>query len=159
MRVVPDSAEPTDQRSAQKIECKIDSMCESQHHNPHLEHGMSDTSWKILLFMKRRPGMAVEAFREYYENHHAPLCAKYAKNLKRYIRRYIDAQPRPETDTFGEPPFDVITELWFDDEAMFKSTLTYITTTIMPDEIVEDEKKLFDRTSFRIATVVERESA
>jgi len=29
----------------------------------------------------------------------------------------------------------------------------------MPDGIVEDEKKLFDRTSFRTATVVERESA
>jgi uncharacterized protein (TIGR02118 family) len=82
---------------------------------------MSDTSCKILLFMKRRPGMTVEAFREYYENHHAPLCAKYAKNLKRYIRRYIDAQPHPETDTSGEPPFDVITELWFDDEASLKA--------------------------------------
>ncbi len=120
---------------------------------------MSDTNCKILLFMKRRPGMTVEAFRDYYENHHAPLCAKYAKHLKRYIRRYIDAQPHPETDTSGEPPFDVITELWFDDEASFKSTLAYITTTIMPDEIVEDERKLFDRTSFHIATVVERESA
>jgi uncharacterized protein (TIGR02118 family) len=120
---------------------------------------MLDINYKVLLFMKRRPGMTVEAFRDYYENHHAPLCAKYAKNLKRYIRRYIDAQPHPETDMSGEPPFDVITELWFDDEATFKSTLAYITTTIMPDEIVEDEKKLFDRTSFRIATVVERESA
>jgi hypothetical protein len=28
----------------------------------------------------------------------------------------------------------------------------------MPAEIVEDEKQLFDRTSFRIATVIERES-
>lgn len=120
---------------------------------------MSDVHYKVLLFMKRRSGMTVEAFRDYYENHHAPLCAKYATNLKRYIRRYIDAQPHPETETSGEPPFDVITELWFDDEAMFKSTLAYITTTIMPDEVVEDEKKLFDRTSFRIATVVERESA
>jgi hypothetical protein len=29
----------------------------------------------------------------------------------------------------------------------------------MPDGIVEDEKKLFDRPSFRTATVVEREPA
>jgi hypothetical protein len=29
----------------------------------------------------------------------------------------------------------------------------------MPDEVVQDEKRLFDRASFRIATVVERESA
>ena len=29
--------------------------------------------WKILLFMKRKPGMSVAAFRDYYENHHVPL--------------------------------------------------------------------------------------
>jgi hypothetical protein len=51
----------------------------------------------------------------------------------------------------------VITEFWFDDEAIFKGTVDYLTTTIMPDEIVEDERNLFDRSSFRIATVVERE--
>jgi uncharacterized protein (TIGR02118 family) len=120
---------------------------------------MSDVNYKVLLFMKRRPGMTVEAFRDYYENHHVPLCAKYTTGLKRYIRRYIDPLSHPETGPAGEPPFDVITELWFDDEAVFKGTLAYLTTTIMPDEVVEDEKKLFDRTSFRIATVMERESA
>ena len=119
---------------------------------------MADVTYKILMFMKRRPGMTVEAFRDYYENHHAPLCEKYTRNLKRYIRRFINPLPHPETGPVDELPFDVITELWFDDEAQFKGTVDYITTSIMPDEVVEDEKKLFDRTSFRIATVVERES-
>ena len=113
---------------------------------------------KILLFMKRRPGMSVEAFRDYYENSHAPLCAKYSSGMDRYIRRYIDPQPHPETGAFDDPPFDVITELWFENEKVFKATLRYITTTVMSDEIVADEKNLFDRASFRIATVVERES-
>jgi uncharacterized protein (TIGR02118 family) len=119
---------------------------------------MSDATYKILLLMKRRPGMSVQAFRDYYENHHAPLAEKYSESVKRYIRRYVDPHPHPETGPVDELPYDVITELWFDDEAVFKGTLDYITTTIMPDEIVEDEKKLFDRSSFRIATVVERES-
>jgi uncharacterized protein (TIGR02118 family) len=118
---------------------------------------MSEVTYKILLFMKRRPGMTVDAFRDYYENRHVPLCSKYVTNLKRYIRRYIEPQSHPETGPFDNPPFDVITELWFDDEALFKGTLNYITTTIMPDEVVADEKNLFDRTSFRIATLVERE--
>jgi uncharacterized protein (TIGR02118 family) len=119
---------------------------------------MADEIYKILLFMKRRPDITVEAFRDYYETRHAPLATKSSAGLSRYIRRYIDPQPHPETGVPGELPFDVITELWFDNEATFKGTLRYITTNIMPAEIVEDEKQLFDRTSFRIATVIERES-
>lgn len=119
---------------------------------------MYNLTYKILLLMKRRPGMTVEAFRDYYENHHAPLCEKYTTSVKRYLRRYINSQPHPETGPVSELPYDVITELWFDDEAQFKGTLAYITTSIMPDEIIADEKKLFDRSSFRIATVTERES-
>jgi len=119
---------------------------------------MSEKTYKILLLMKRKPGISVAAFRDYYETRHAPLAEKYGAGTNRYIRRYIDPQPHPETG-INELPYDVITELWYRDEADFKATLNYITTSIMPDEIVEDEKNLFDRASFRIATVVEHESA
>jgi uncharacterized protein (TIGR02118 family) len=119
---------------------------------------MTAATYKIILFMKRRPGMSVEAFREYYENSHAPLCESYMSGVSRYVRRYIDPQPHPETGPVDELPFDVITELWFEDEAVFRATLAYTTTTVMPDVIVEDERNLFDRTSFRIATVVEHDS-
>lgn len=119
---------------------------------------MSGQMWKILLFMKRRPDITVEQFREYYETRHAPLAEKYSSGVSRYIRRYIDPQPHPETGEWSDGP-DVITELWFEDEKVYRSTLSYISSSLMPDEIVEDEKNLFDRASFRIATVVERESA
>jgi uncharacterized protein (TIGR02118 family) len=114
--------------------------------------------YKILLPMKRRPGMTTEEFRDYYENRHAPLAAKYSAALTRYVRRYLEPHPHPETGEAGELPYDVITELWFEDEETFRSTLQYITTTKMPPEIVEDEIQLFDRSSFRILTVVERET-
>jgi uncharacterized protein (TIGR02118 family) len=119
---------------------------------------MSDAPYKILLFMKRRPDLSVEQFRDYYESRHVPLCMKYASGLSRYIRRFINPQPHPETGPAGEPAFDVITEMWFDDEATYKATLGYITTSIMPDDVVADEKNLFDRSSFRIATVTEKET-
>ena len=118
---------------------------------------MADQTYKILLFMKRRPDISVEAFRDYYESKHAPLAEKYSSGVSRYIRRYIDPQPHPETGEFTDAP-DVITELWFDNEETYRGTLAYITTSLMPDEIIEDEKNLFDRMAFRIATVVERES-
>jgi uncharacterized protein (TIGR02118 family) len=113
---------------------------------------------KILLFMKRKPGMSMEAFKDYYETRHAPLAAKYSTNLQRYIRRFITPQTHPETGPGGEMAFDVITELWCKDKASFDALLGYITTSIMPDFIVEDEKNLFDRASFKIATVVEYET-
>jgi uncharacterized protein (TIGR02118 family) len=116
------------------------------------------TYYKILLPMKRKPGMSVEAFRDYYENHHAPFCEQFSTSVSRYIRRYLDAHPHPENGEPGELPYDVITELWFDDEAVFKGTLAYLTSAIMPDEVVADEQNLFDRSSFRIVTVTERES-
>jgi uncharacterized protein (TIGR02118 family) len=116
------------------------------------------TYYKILLFMKRRPGMSVEAFRDYYENRHVPLCMKYTSAVKRYIRRYVNPLPHPETGPFDNPPFDVITELWFDDKAVFDGTVQYLTTSLMPDEVINDEKNLFDRTSFRLATVTEVET-
>jgi hypothetical protein len=119
---------------------------------------MTDNSFKILLFMKRRPDISIEAFRDYYETRHAPLAERHSQGIKRYIRRYLDPQPHPETGPAAELPFDVITELWFDNEQIFRATVGYITTTIMPDEIIADERHLFDRSSFRIATVVERES-
>jgi hypothetical protein len=115
-------------------------------------------TYKILMFMKRRAGMTVEAFQEYYEQHHAPLCAAYSSGLGRYMRRFLTAHPNPETGAACELEFDVITELWFEDEKVFRGTLKYLSTSIMPDEVVEDEKRLFDRTKTRMATVVECES-
>lgn len=116
------------------------------------------TDYKILMFMKRRPGMSVEAFRDYYEHRHVPLVLKHGAGMTRYLRRFIDPQPHPETGSWHEPEFDVITELWFDDRARFEGTLRHLTTTVMADEIVRDEMELFDRSSFRIATVTECET-
>jgi EthD domain len=120
---------------------------------------MAKDSYKILLFMKRRPGMSVEAFQDYYENHHAPLCVKYASGMKRYERRFLTPHPNPETGATEELAFDVITELWFDDETTFRNTVTYLSTSKMPEAVVEDEKRLFDRSKTRMATVVECASA
>ena len=120
---------------------------------------MSATTYKILLFMKRRPGMSVEAFRDYYENHHVPLAMQHGGGvqLARYVRRYLDPQPHAESGTNEELPYDVITELWFDDEAILRGTVQYLSTTVMAEAVVADELKLFDRATMRMATVVECE--
>jgi uncharacterized protein (TIGR02118 family) len=114
--------------------------------------------WKILLLMKRKPGTSMEEFRNYYENNHVPLCAPYMQGIARYFRRYLCPQPHAESGTNEELPYDVVTEMWFDNEENFTGTLGYITATVMPDVVVEDEAKFFHRPTMRIATVVECET-
>ena len=116
------------------------------------------TYWKILLFMKRRPGMSLEAFRDYYENQHVPLALEQAAEVTRYVRRYLEPHRNPDSGEDGELPYDVLTELWFDDEKVWRATVNYLETSVMPAEIVADELNLFDRPSMRMATVVERET-
>lgn len=116
------------------------------------------TWWKILLFMKRRPGMSVAEFRDYYENHHVPLCLKYTAGIARYMRRYLDPQPHAESGRNDELPYDVITELWFDNEETWRGTVAYLSTTVLSGEVLADERNLFDRPTMRMATVVEHET-
>ena len=102
--------------------------------------------------------MTLEALQDYYETHHVPLRMKYTSGVKRYLRRYLTPHRNPETGASDELQYDVITELWFDDEAKFQGTVKYLSTSVMPDEIVNDEKRLFDRATMRMATIVECES-
>jgi uncharacterized protein (TIGR02118 family) len=116
------------------------------------------TYWKIILLMKRKPGIGMDEFRDYYENRHVPLCRPYMSGIARYFRRYLEPQPHAESGTNEELPYDVITEMWFDNEENYKGTLQYITTSVMPDEVVQDELNFFHRPTMRIATVVECET-
>lgn len=116
---------------------------------------MASPVYKILLFMKRRQGMSREAFRQYYEAHHVPLALKSSDGLYRYVRRYLEPLPRVETGLGEDLGYDVITELWFTNEQIFKGTVKYLSTNILSEEIVADEKMLFDRAACRMATAVE----
>lgn len=116
---------------------------------------LDKTYFKILIFMKRRHGLDVETFRNYYEQHHVPLCQKYSSGISRYVRRYLTPHTHGVTGERTEFEYDVITELWFDNEKVFKGTLNYLSTETMSDEIVADEERFLDRTSFRLVTEVE----
>mgnify|MGYP001491048342 CR=1 FL=1 len=68
---------------------------------------------KIIIGLKRRPGMSVEEVRDYYENVHIKVASKYLQpGMIHYARRYLDPMPHLDTREIHEPEFDVITELW-----------------------------------------------
>lgn len=119
---------------------------------------MSAEIFKVLIFLKRRPGLSIEEFRAYYENVHAKLCAKYAVGARRYLRRYVDPLPQPLTGSTEEMAFDVITELWFDDRAVYETVLKYAARGTLPPDVLADEEHLFDRSKSRFSTVIETET-
>lgn len=119
---------------------------------------MVKQTYKVLIFLKRRPGMTLEAFRDYYETHHVALTSKHLVGASRYVRRYVDPAPNNETGVTGELDFDVITELWFEDPATVKALIRIGSDMKFPTEILADEEKVFDRSKTRYATVLECDS-
>ena len=71
---------------------------------------------KLVMPMKRRPGMSVEEFREYYETRHRLIGEKY---LKGYVSKYMRRFTNPNVDRDGQlrdPEYDVFLEIWYPDQ-------------------------------------------
>lgn len=119
---------------------------------------MADQISKVMIFLKRRPGMSVAEFRDYYENRHAKLCEKYSVGALRYMRRYVDFAPDPVTGEPHEKDFDVITELWFADRAVAEQVVEIGQSGRMPAEVIADEERVFDRSKIRYALITDCET-
>jgi hypothetical protein len=115
--------------------------------------------FKLLLFLKRKPGMSLEAFRDYYENVHAKLGEKFTAGIVRYARRYVQPPAHPLTGVVDELEFDVITEIWFSDRAIMDDVIDKFMRDAMPDEVKQDELRMFDRSKHRCAVVTDFESS
>ena len=70
-----------------------------------------EPSWvKLLILLKRKPGVPLENFRRYGVKVHAPLVAGLPG-----LRRYLQCHTRDGFYVFGEAGFDGVEQLWFDD--------------------------------------------
>ena len=113
---------------------------------------------KLVMPMKRRPGMSVEEFRDYYESRHRLIGEKYLKGYaEKYIRRFVDPLPDRQGELY-DPEYDVILEIWYPDEATFKACGTHLSSPDIAREIREDEERLFDMRFMRSYLVTEVES-
>ncbi len=73
---------------------------------------------KIVALIKRRPGVTLEQFCEYYEHHHAPLFHRsippeVADAITHYVQNHALRLGRGKAD----PAYDCITEIGFRDVA------------------------------------------
>lgn len=96
---------------------------------------------KVISLVKRKSGLAVEDFQQYWKNRHGQLVMKRPE-----VRRYVQSAALLQGYQKGELLFDGISEIWFDSEAAFRAYAHH--AGLGP--IAEDEEKFMDRT----ATVV-----
>jgi hypothetical protein len=71
------------------------------------------------------PGITSVQFRDYYEQHHAPLVHSFFPMFSGYRRNYIDVS-RSEFRNGPRPAFEVLTEVWLnsaEDYAAFRARL------------------------------------
>jgi uncharacterized protein (TIGR02118 family) len=78
--------------------------------------------------------MTHDEFVDYHRHRHAPLFASIPES-ERYVRRYVISHPIP-SETYPEPTYDGMTEIWFDsweDHDSFFASRNY-QETVRPDE-------------------------
>jgi hypothetical protein len=114
--------------------------------------------FKVMILMKRRPGLSMEEFIDYYENHHAKLGMKFAPNMIHYSRHYL----RPVADVLeggvNEPAYDVITEVHFASREAFEENGRLMQSPEALAALIADEEKLFDRQAKSRVLVEDHES-
>jgi uncharacterized protein (TIGR02118 family) len=115
--------------------------------------------FKLIIMARRKPGMSMAEFRDYYEKHHAVLVRKITPLMRRYRRNYLT--PLDSALAAGDAAsFDCVTEAWFDSEADFQRSIqSLVADAEKTAGLAKDEENLFDRSTIRIFTAVEVESA
>jgi len=109
--------------------------------------------YKVMLFVKRKPGLTREQFRDRYESGHAPLAIQQLPHLRRYARNFI-----LPVQGWEEPEFDCVTEFWFDDENGWKETSKAYAFGAAGKILAADEEEFMDRTTMRMVIADEHVS-
>ena len=102
---------------------------------------------KAITLIKRKPGMALEDFREYWLDEH-PACVLALAGL----RRYVQSHPLLAGYAKGELVFDGMAETWFDDV----DTLRRNAKGAAYGAVKEDEGRFIDADSVTLLLVEDR---
>ena len=72
--------------------------------------------FKLVLVFRKRPDLTDEEFMRHWREVHIPL-VKRVPHIKRYVISPVRGAP------LGEPDFDGMAELWFENEAIARAAL------------------------------------
>lgn len=95
--------------------------------------------YKIVVLLKRAEGMSVEEFREWFLGPHVDLVRQVIRDdgrLRHYTGSFtvsMAGQP-PVSEGGDEPPWDVVSEVWTDDEESLRSVFKALQSAGGPDD-------------------------
>jgi uncharacterized protein (TIGR02118 family) len=102
----------------------------------------------LVFCLRRLPHLTREQFQRYWLETHAPLVRQHASALG--IRRYVQAHAIDHPVAAGAQvsrgapePYDGVAELWFDGEALLRSTQTPAGAEA-GRALLEDERRFID---------------
>jgi uncharacterized protein (TIGR02118 family) len=102
---------------------------------------------KWISVLKRKPGMSVEAFQEYWRTTHAELVKKIPE-----LRRYTQCHTLLSGYRKGEPAYDGVAELWYDDT----DAIRRIAGLPESQAALADERNFVDRSTTAFLLTEER---
>ena len=113
---------------------------------------------KMIVMFKRKAGLTMEQFIDYYETRHVPLILSISSRCSAYKRNYVrDAFLKAHAEGAAtNPDPDVVTEIHFRTQADFDSFLADCNK--QNDVIVRDEQNFVDRSTIRGYVVSETSS-
>ena len=99
---------------------------------------------KLVVVVKRKPGMQVEAFQDYWRVRHPDVVTKLAG-----LRRYVQSHTLLSGYRKGAPACDGIAELWFESG----DALRALRGTPEQAAVDADEERFLDRSATRVLVV------
>jgi uncharacterized protein (TIGR02118 family) len=114
--------------------------------------------FKIIILSKRKSGLSMQEFRDYYETRHAVLAPSLTPLVRGYVRHYLAPLASPLHGDAAEPSVDCVTEVWWDNERDFREAMKVISEPSLAATISEDEEQFADRSSIRWFRATDAES-
>ncbi len=105
---------------------------------------------RLTFVLRRKPGMSLAQFQQYWRENHGPLVAKHATTLN--ILRYVQVHTLedPTNDALAgargtmEKPYDGVAELWWTNRDALTANMGTTAGQAAAQELVEDEAKFID---------------
>lgn len=118
--------------------------------------------FKIVYCVRRKPGMSVEEFQDYWLNKHGPLVREHAAalNIRRYVQTHTAHAGLTEAmvkSRGGPEPYDGIAELWYDSEADVFAAAKTEEGKAAGKLLTEDENQFIDADGSVVFAGVEHE--
>lgn len=117
---------------------------------------------KMMVTGRRKPGLSLAEFDDYWNNHHGPLALSLAGVLRiqRYVQSIRVAVPGMEVFTAGrggtgDVP-DCVAEVWFSSAQDMVEAFNSPEGQAAGARLAEDEEKFCDRSSFVCVITEER---